>query len=143
MTITSSNFLHLLDLNASTPLSSFVNHLCHSVNTTPMPNSVLGYYPHQTLYCKAHLIPNQLPIIYAQRLARPVTTQLTKLPFPYKSYCAKRINQVNSIIIIKKPMKKKYIKLTRAQQMINSSVFTSYSKTRAITWLTQTRVLTK
>lgn len=143
VTLTSDNSLRLLDLNASTLLSLFVNCLYLNANTTPIRSSVLGYCPHQTPSREAYHIPNQLPMIHARRVAHPITTHLTSSPPLHRPHYAKPTNQIHLIMAIREPSKKGYIRLTAARQRINPRAFTPHLRIEAKMWPTRTRVLMK
>lgn len=143
MALILNNLPYLLDLNTSTPFSTFVHHLYLSASTTPICNSMLGCYLHQTPCHKVPHIPNQLFIIHVRRVVRLITTHLASLAALHKLHCANYTNQICPTIAIKKSPKKEYIRLIKTWQRINPKIFTPYLRTKAKTWSTWTRILRK
>ena len=104
---------HLLDFNANTPLNFFVNHLCHSVNTTLIRSSVLKCCLRQMLSRKLSQTLNQLSIVHVWQVTQSLTTYHANLVAPPKPNHTKHIDQVHPIAAIREPTTKGYIRLTR------------------------------
>lgn len=96
---------------ARTPFSPFVNCLCHSTNNTL--SNILNYCLRQTPSHKPHQTPNQLSTLHAPWLIQPIITYHASPANWSKPRCVKTTNQIHPIMVIKKSMKKRYIRLTK------------------------------
>ena len=111
--LTSTSQPHLPDLNANTPLSPFVNRLCHSASNTP--SNVLDCCLRQSLYRKPHQTYNQLPTLHAPRLIRSIITHHANPAARRGPRRVKTTKQIRPITAIRNSMKKGYIRLTKTR----------------------------